>query len=58
MLYICIKGEKYFFVLIVLILLFENKYVLRIYVGWKYLIYLVVGILYVKYYVFDFCILI
>lgn len=58
MLYICIKGEKYFFVLIVLILLFENKYVLKIYVGWKYLIYLVVGILYVKYYVFDFCILI
>lgn len=34
MLYICIKGEKYFFVLIVLILLFENKYVLKIYVGW------------------------
>lgn len=58
MLYICIKGEKYFFVLIVLILLFENKYVLKIYVGWKYLIYLVVGILYVKFYVFDFCILI
>lgn len=58
MLYICIKGEKYFFVLIVLILLFENKYVLKIYVGWKYLIYLVVGILYVKYYVFEFCILI
>lgn len=58
MLYICIKGEKYFFVLIVFILLFENKYVLKIYVGWKYLIYLVVGILYVKYYVFDFCILI
>lgn len=58
MLYICIKWEKYFFVLIVLILLFENKYVLKIYVGWKYLIYLVVGILYVKYYVFDFCILI
>lgn len=58
MLYICIKGERYFFVLIVLILLFENKYVLKIYVGWKYLIYLVVGILYVKYYVFDFCILI
>lgn len=56
MLHICIRGVKYLSVPIVSIKLFENKYVLRTYVGRKHPTYLVTGTLYVKYHASDFCI--
>lgn len=56
MLHISIKGEKYLSVPIVLILLFENKHVLKTYVGRKHPTYLVAGTLYAKYHASEFCI--